>query len=823
MRRLWRPVGAAAAAVAACCAPEVLAHGHGFRHEACRSRFVPPAPGKKAVDLNGVRLPDVCINGTGPTGAYEVFVIGDWGGLQEGGHKAVRAADHRKDGVHKRDFVNGLDDVAQHKVAEVMEQRAVWVDPDYVINVGDNFYWAGVNQECGTSYEYSNFSSQWQDIFEAMYAGNGLNGKQWLGVLGNHDYGGFLFTNGWDQAIKYTWMESESGPGRWMTPALFWRGRVRYPDFSVDYFFMDSNIFDAIDPFRDVNHNICSIAHNKINATCALEGGPESTTDCPKWFRRLWDDQSEWLEWQLSASDADWQIVVTHFPPSFGTSFWKRMASNYGIDLIITGHLHRQEIHVGKEDNIVAPTGWIVSGGGGGVTSDWMPSHEGDDSYGFMHLTLSKETITIRNVDHRNQDTRVEVLTQRHCKGCFNATRAKNSRIGEPWHTLSFHNSTAEDALFSEDRHSSKKSISVPASNKPLVHHNSSNASRIPLVHHVPVGASQSCAYDGQGCCAGSRCFERACNLTCCGFKSKASCLAHEELVKRVADPIDFIFAAPRRGNSSKGVNTRAGNELRRALNWIGFAAFLVSVGLLVLWKSGNSCTSRARQACLGADNRQVRPDSRTSVQQSFDSLISAASRTPSLDSELRGDDREQDSRERVPPSLAMDNELPRQSGESFDEMIGSSGTRPARNSNKVWCSAARSRQASWTPSLDRAHLALRPATHVPDSPCLPCVQSSSAMWLGSLRSQQGASASGRLLALPRAGLTRPATGQLLALPDAPSAERSTGQLLAMPDAPAAEPAMGQLLALPDAPSAEPATGQLPALPDAPSAEPARG
>jgi hypothetical protein len=143
------------------------------------------------------------------------------------GHETITAADHRKSGVHKRDFVTGLDDFPQQQVAAVMAQRAMWVDPDYVINVGDNFYWAGVDQECCTTQGEKSFSSQWDDIFEAMYTGTGLDGKQWLGVLGNHDYGGFMFTSAWDQAIKYTWRHSVGGLGRWMTPALFWSSRVR--------------------------------------------------------------------------------------------------------------------------------------------------------------------------------------------------------------------------------------------------------------------------------------------------------------------------------------------------------------------------------------------------------------------------------------------------------------------------------------------------------------------------------------------------------------------------------------------------------------------
>ncbi|CAK0895722.1 unnamed protein product [Prorocentrum cordatum] len=454
------PANRAAASLAAL----PLARARGREGGQCRDRFEAPAQGSRAVDLNGVRLPDVCINGTGPTGAYEVFVIGDWGGHRVHGHAAVTAADHRKSGVHKRDFVTGLDDFPQQRVAAAMGKRAMWVDPDYVINVGDNFYpvacdrpatprqrslrsqpaggprcrwhvagWAGVDQECCTTHGENNFSSQWDDIFEAMYTGTGLDGKQWLGVLGNHDYGGFMFTSAWDQAIKYTWRHSVGNLGRWMTPALFWSTTVRYPDFSVDYFFMDSNIFDAEDPYTDIHHNICSIAHNAINATCEAEGGPESTTDCPGWFQRLWDEQSEWLEWQLSASDTTWQIVVTHFPPSFGESFWKHVSAKYGIDLIITGHLHRQEIHVEDADDFLYPTGWVVSGGGGGVTSDWPPSTEGDDSYGFMHLTLSKNSITVRNVDHLGNDTHVAVVQQRKRSERANAGHQRDNVIGKPW------------------------------------------------------------------------------------------------------------------------------------------------------------------------------------------------------------------------------------------------------------------------------------------------------------------------------------------------------------------------------------------------------
>ena len=106
-----------------------------------------------------------------------MFIIGDWGGLDSGDpEKGPVPADHRKEGVHKRAWVDGLDDRAQLRVRDQMREGAAKLHPDYIINVGDNFYWGGVDANCGTTRQnMSNFSSQWEDIFENFYTGDGLD------------------------------------------------------------------------------------------------------------------------------------------------------------------------------------------------------------------------------------------------------------------------------------------------------------------------------------------------------------------------------------------------------------------------------------------------------------------------------------------------------------------------------------------------------------------------------------------------------------------------------------------------------------------------
>merc|ERR1719491_2239174 len=125
-----------------------------------------------------------------------------------------------------------------------------------------------------------------------------------------------------------------------MTPAQFWRARVHYPTFSVDYFFLDNNHNDAHEGGVDQAHNMCSYDNNPDGASCGEEG-PANVWECPGWFERLWQTQLPWVEDSLSQSTAEWQVVVMHFPPVWDQEVWADLSTRHGIDLIVTGHTHQ--------------------------------------------------------------------------------------------------------------------------------------------------------------------------------------------------------------------------------------------------------------------------------------------------------------------------------------------------------------------------------------------------------------------------------------------------------------------------------------------------
>jgi len=405
----------------------------------CHSRFVAPPMPKYATEHNGVTLPPVCINKTknkkGKTRKHHVFVISDWGGVLPG-HKGntgkagvnhLTPADHTPFGAHLRDRVEVTDEWAQHRVAKALKKRAEIFDPDYYLQGGDAFYWGGIETQCGTPMHMHPNTGQTNKIFEEMYTGPGVDNKQWLGVLGNHDYGGWMYIGAWDQVVGYTW----GGPGstgRWMMPAQYWAASVYYPDFTVDYYFMDTNNFDTMSEKKPSLHNLCNMFKVGQSETPSCgKSGPSNAHECPHWFKKLWGHQKKWLKKKASTSTADWQIVVTHFPPTWGHKIWSKLSRDLGIDLLITGHKHQQEVHVPGDklafidgwgdlyNDFMEGTAWLVSGGGGGVTSQGTPHEDGeDDQYGFMHLTLSRYEIRVRAISHGGQLRHDKRVRQRH-------------------------------------------------------------------------------------------------------------------------------------------------------------------------------------------------------------------------------------------------------------------------------------------------------------------------------------------------------------------------------------------------------------------------
>ncbi|CAE7206931.1 Acp5 [Symbiodinium necroappetens] len=416
-------------------------------------------PPKHPFEYNGIEWPAMKIKGTNT----HIFAVGDWGGLagtlphnsQIIQYKGGQTMGPHVMGRYRTDakthdlscstpemsdcfatngtdcparcgWIEDIDTKAQHLVADQMIKRAKMNNPDYLLNVGDNFYWGGIAGKCGeTPMSKVNdiTRAQFNWIFENVYKGPGLDGKPWLSVLGNHDWGGREMDAAWDQQIAYTWVSN-----RWVLPAPYWMQKVEYVDqgFTVDIFMIDSNIEDADE---DVNsnpeHNICGAAHNPPGSSCAKVGGPSSIHECHNWFQKLWDEGAQWATEKLKQSDAQWQIMVTHFPCGHKVKYYKELHLKYGLDLLVTGHTHYQMMYWAPEK--LGGLACFITGGGGGITSENNVELENDNDhqYGFFDLSMSKDEIKIESINWKGNVIHSETVepydgtdTKKACSLC---------------------------------------------------------------------------------------------------------------------------------------------------------------------------------------------------------------------------------------------------------------------------------------------------------------------------------------------------------------------------------------------------------------------
>ena len=224
-----------------------------------------------------------CLATARPADAFTFLSIGDWGGS------------------------------AAKKLNPYMGQQT----PEFVIAIGDNFYSRGVK-----GIEDSQFQTKFEDTFTAP----SLKNVSWYVTSGNHDYYGGQA--GIDAEIEYT-----NHSQRWEFPDYYHSKDIIAADgtkilvVATDTWRINGgDTFVKFDPQTE-RMALHSQAHveemyrsgNMLKSTyeTLLEHfEEEDATDPIPWDPTKSHDkvQLDWVEATLMGSDADWKVVMGHFP-----------------------------------------------------------------------------------------------------------------------------------------------------------------------------------------------------------------------------------------------------------------------------------------------------------------------------------------------------------------------------------------------------------------------------------------------------------------------------------------------------------------------------
>ena len=251
---------------------------------------------------------------------FAFVTIGDWGGATN---------------VVK---VDGSED--EYAVGSAMAGVAAEYEAQFVVNVGDNHYYAGV---ANTS------DPQWVDNFEAVYTQDSLM-VPWYSILGNHDYG----TNPQAQT-EYVSPNND----RWQMPSRYYSNRVHLG--------VNSSGTEQYATFVYLDTNPCIAKYRSDDPS----GWTPPPATAPMFHENIVAEdcgaQLAWLKGVLGALPADdWLVVSGHHPldevdvEDFTTPL---LASP--MTLYLTGHLHllrstRLDGESGSKTQVLSGAGCMV-------------------------------------------------------------------------------------------------------------------------------------------------------------------------------------------------------------------------------------------------------------------------------------------------------------------------------------------------------------------------------------------------------------------------------------------------------------------------------
>jgi tartrate-resistant acid phosphatase type 5 len=254
---------------------------------------------------------------------------------------------------------NGHDE--QREVAVQMGKTAAAIGSQYTVSVGDNFYEDGVTAVS---------DPQWQSSYEQIYTAPSLQ-SPWKIILGNHDYRGNVQAQ----------LDYSKTSHRWRLPARYYTETVTLPDGATAAFY-----------YLDTSPFIKKYIGSKVNIA-----GQDTSA------------QLAWLDAQLGASKAQWNIVIGHHPvytaldDSDGfdhdqpdlVARLDPILQKHAVPIYICGHDHLlQSVQLGH-------TAYIVTGAGSQTYTPHAAIRGGfaSGAHGFMTVKLSGASFDYALVD----------------------------------------------------------------------------------------------------------------------------------------------------------------------------------------------------------------------------------------------------------------------------------------------------------------------------------------------------------------------------------------------------------------------------------------
>ncbi|XP_056266249.1 tartrate-resistant acid phosphatase type 5a isoform X2 [Pseudoliparis swirei] len=292
------------------------------------------------------------------------LALGDWGGLPQ------------------PPYITPVQKVTAREMANVAEQLGA----DFILALGDNFYYRGVR---------SVDSPRFHDTFESVYTAKSLQ-VPWYLIAGNHDHAGSVKAQ-----IEYS-QKSD----RWNFPSYYYELNFRIPNtgktltiIMLDTILLCGNSDDFVDE---------------------KPRGPLRAVDANR--------QLAWLQLRLARSKADFLLVAGHYPvwsvSEHGPTHCllrrlRPLLMKYNATAYLCGHDHNLQYI--EESGV----GYVVSGAGNFLDPDvshWNDVPRGTVKFftgevstlgGFVHAEVTKNEMTLTYFQAKGTSLYRTVLPQR--------------------------------------------------------------------------------------------------------------------------------------------------------------------------------------------------------------------------------------------------------------------------------------------------------------------------------------------------------------------------------------------------------------------------